>query len=285
MFISRLVKPAEKNYLPTELEITELCWLVTKIRHMIESAKIPTVIYTDHLAAVQIATQTSMTTTSLVRLNPRYRRSSGYLSRFRLEIRHKLGKLNTIPIALSRFPICAMPINAESSDNPGWNIRKVTQIEELAQPVSMVQVGKEWINKLKVAYKADEKFSGLIEVSDNNNAQRDNVAELPSKLNNNILYANEDEAYSRVCLVIPRIMEVGIFNYAHYQLGHLGYNRTHERIASKFYIFDLGKNLRTLLHHCHQCKFPLLHDVFLFEAYNLSSPLPIYFIPSPLTLY
>lgn len=55
MFLSRLIKPVEKNYWPTELEIVGICWLVSKVRHMIESAEFRKVIYIDHSAAIQIA--------------------------------------------------------------------------------------------------------------------------------------------------------------------------------------------------------------------------------------
>lgn len=104
MFLSRLIKKNEMNYWPTELEVACCCWVISKIRHMIETTKLPTIIYTDHSATVQIATQTSMTTTtSLVRLNQRHQRSSQYLSTFRLEIRHKPGKHNIVPDALSRL--------------------------------------------------------------------------------------------------------------------------------------------------------------------------------------
>ena len=58
MFLSRLLKTEECNYWPTELEIACCCWVISKIRHMIESSSLPTVIYTDHSATVQIASQT-----------------------------------------------------------------------------------------------------------------------------------------------------------------------------------------------------------------------------------
>ena len=80
LFLSRLLKTEETNYWPTELEVACCCWVISKIRHMMEASKDPTIIYTDHSATVQIATQTSMTTTtSLVRLNLRHQRSSQYL--------------------------------------------------------------------------------------------------------------------------------------------------------------------------------------------------------------
>lgn len=47
-FLSRLITSVEKNYWPTELEIACLCWIIARIRHLIESAKFPTIVYIDH---------------------------------------------------------------------------------------------------------------------------------------------------------------------------------------------------------------------------------------------
>ncbi|KAI0996569.1 hypothetical protein K3495_g11613 [Podosphaera aphanis] len=91
MFLSRLWKSTEARYWPTEKEIAGLCLIVQKIRHFIEASEFSTVIYTDHSAALQIATHSSMTTRSPLRMNTRYVQSSEFLNRFRLEIRHKPG--------------------------------------------------------------------------------------------------------------------------------------------------------------------------------------------------
>ena len=42
-----------------------LCWVITKLRHIVKATTLPTVIYTDHAPALQIATQSSMTAPSL----------------------------------------------------------------------------------------------------------------------------------------------------------------------------------------------------------------------------
>ncbi|RKF60445.1 Transposon Ty3-G Gag-Pol polyprotein [Golovinomyces cichoracearum] len=49
-------------------------------------------------------------------------------------------------------------------------------------------------------------------------------------------------------------MEGEVFTYAHDQLGHMGFDRTYQRISTKFYIFNIGKKLRSFLYHCHQCR-------------------------------
>ena len=72
---------------------------------MIESnLKPPVIVYTDHSAAVPISKQTTLNTTSTNKLNLRLIRASQYLSAFNLELRHKAGKSNVVPNALSRLP-------------------------------------------------------------------------------------------------------------------------------------------------------------------------------------
>ena len=104
IFLSRNINAAERNYWPTELEVAGIVWVVKKIRHMIDSTeKSPTIIYTDHSAAIPISRQTSLTTSSTDKLNLRLVRASQYLSSFNLAIRHKSGASNIVPDALSRL--------------------------------------------------------------------------------------------------------------------------------------------------------------------------------------
>jgi len=103
LFLSRLLTDAETRYWPTELEIAGIVWVVKKVRHMIEAAKAATIVYTDHSAAVSIVRQTSLNTTAVEKLNLRLVRASEYLQRFRLDVRYKPGRQNTIPDALSRL--------------------------------------------------------------------------------------------------------------------------------------------------------------------------------------
>ncbi|RKF78017.1 Retrovirus-related Pol polyprotein from transposon 17.6 [Golovinomyces cichoracearum] len=199
MFLSSLLKPAEENYWPTELEIARLCWVISKIRTLIESSKNPTIIYTDHQAAIQIATQTSLTTRSLVRLNPRHRRSSEYLSRFQLEVRHKAGRLNEL---------------AEEN-------------KTLAYLVISLQIGQSWLQKLKRAYSLDPQTSKLIQQLQENEALEINEANLLSEYYGGILFTKLDEIHQEKRPVIPKSTESEVFTYAHDQLGHMGFDRIH----------------------------------------------------------
>ena len=70
LFLSRLLNSAEKNYWPTELEVTCLVWAVRKLRHYIEAAS-KTVVFTDHGATPGIASQTTLRSVNSDKLNKR----------------------------------------------------------------------------------------------------------------------------------------------------------------------------------------------------------------------
>ena len=103
VFLSRLLISAETRYWPTKQEIAGIVWVLKKIRHLVESSSIPTVIYTDHGAALGIAKQTMLTTSSTDKLNFRLIRASDYIQRFNAELWHKSGAQHIIPDALSRL--------------------------------------------------------------------------------------------------------------------------------------------------------------------------------------
>lgn len=175
MFLSKNWKSAELHYWPTEIEIAGLCWVVQKIRHLIEASKYPTIIYTDHSAATQIATQSSMTTTSLVRMNMRNVCSSEFLNRFRLDVRHKSGKTNTVSDALSRL---------ESFNKHDLSS---TVAQTLAYPVAVLEVSPEFILKLVDAYRNDSKCLNTLETLKANEGLEQNAAYLPFETNNGII--------------------------------------------------------------------------------------------------
>ncbi len=97
LFLSRLLKDAEMRYWPTEMELAGMVCVLTKVKHMVESAP-KTVVYTDHGAALGIAKQTSITTSSTVKTNLRVVRASDFIQRFQnMEIRHKPGAKHIVP--------------------------------------------------------------------------------------------------------------------------------------------------------------------------------------------
>jgi len=288
LFLSRVLKPAETRYWPTELEIAGLCWVIAKTRHMIEPSNFPTVVYTDHSAILQIATQTSMNTTSLVRMNTRHIRSSEYLSRFRLEVRHKPGKANVVPDALSRLPAVNNNSNQQDRDSKqqlseslqpqaGYTFQPYTEnarskqqdqrkpkhqtaspqqhgIAELTFPVDTVQLSEEFIAQLKAGYTEDPKCAKVLEILESNESlDPENRTMIPFEMRKGLMYTTADEDHPRRP-VIPKTLVQEVLEHAHDSLGHPGYARFHERVTSKFYLFGISGALRTYLKHCRHCQ-------------------------------
>ena len=103
LFLSQLFNLAEIWYWLTKLELAGIVWVLRKIRHMIESFKHPTLIYTDHGAALGIAKQILLSTSSTDKPNLRLIWASEYLQRFNIKIRHKPSKQYIVPDVLSRL--------------------------------------------------------------------------------------------------------------------------------------------------------------------------------------
>lgn len=83
---------------------------------MAEVSQHDTIIYTDHRAALGITKQVTFSTTSTDNFNFRLVRVSDYVQRFRLDIKHKPGKLHIIPDVLSRL--------ATTNENPTMKQKK-----------------------------------------------------------------------------------------------------------------------------------------------------------------
>lgn len=178
MFLSKCLNDAEKNYWPTELEVAGVVWLVKKIRHMIESTKQPpTVIYTDHSAAIPISRQTTLSSTSTDKLNLRLVRASQYLSAFEIELRHKSGKSNVVPDALSRLAQDTemdndaggegiLDVLYGTADQP-FDTHFMPAIPDVVGEVyhtTLVEMSDDFKRRLREAYTTDDTFKRILEL-------------------------------------------------------------------------------------------------------------------------
>ena len=102
-FFNRMFNEAEIKYWPTELEMADLVWVIRKIRHMIENAKQPIVIFTDFTLNISIAKQTILVNNNNGKFNFRLVRAFIYFSQFPLNVKYRPGKNHVIPGAFSRL--------------------------------------------------------------------------------------------------------------------------------------------------------------------------------------
>ena len=103
LFFNRLLTSIETRYWLTKLKLTKFVWVLKKIRHFIKFFKFAIILYTNHDATLNIAKQTILSTFSTDKFNLRLVRTSNYIQRFNLNIRHKSKKLHIILDALSRL--------------------------------------------------------------------------------------------------------------------------------------------------------------------------------------
>lgn len=264
MFLSRCLNAAERNYWPTELEVAGIVWVVKKVRHMIESSQHSTIIYTDHSAAIPISKQTSLNTSSTDKLNLRLVRASQYLSSFNLELRHKAGRSNTVPDALSRLPQ-ASTADPDTSEKEGVLDALLEHVEAYhsiasSEPIpvyhsTLVEMSDDFKHRLKQAYLADPhwaKLHEMLKASAEAPTTEASVPGIPFVRKEELMY--HEGAEGRLRLVIPQSMEQELFEQAHDLSSHGGYHKCHDRLAHTVYIRHLSRNLRGYIAHCPACQ-------------------------------
>lgn len=259
MFLSKLLNEAEKNYWPTELEVAGIVWVVKKIRHMIESSSVPpVVIYTDHSAAVPISRQTTLTTSSTDKLNLRLVRASQYLSSFNLAIRHKTGKSNVVPDALSRLLgtdsgssvegiLDVLYGHAVETLDSDLNLDCVTEVEVIYH-ITLVEMSDDFKARFRQAYEADDQWKKVLailrkDLSKQKKATPEATEEITKeleqpgirfKLRNDLLYYVSGDGRERLC--IPHSLEYEVFRMAYDLSNHGGFHRTYDRLSSSVYV-------------------------------------------------
>jgi len=258
LFLSQLLTDIKTHYWPTELEVTELIWVLKKTRHLIEATEQSTIIYTDHAAAVEIEHQFSLNTTAVKKLNLRLVRASEYLQRFRLKIQYKSGKTNIISNALFRLlssnnvhkRLASREYQSESDES----ILKALQadVSTATYAETLIKVSLKLQQRLKNSYTKESRWGWILKMLNNNNTLGLNAAKLPYKLKNRLVYYKDIE--KGPCLCIPHSLHDKVFKLAHDKMRHSEYTWMHKRLTDTLYIYDLFKNLHEYLWHCSQCQ-------------------------------
>jgi hypothetical protein len=195
-------------------------------------------VITDHSATTGIARQTSLTSSSVDKLNQRLVRASQYLSQFDLDIRWRPGKSHTVPDALSRLPADGKSTQEDTLDALTFNI-------------TVVEIDPAFKRELQQAYQHDWFW---------NRQKVTEVEELPLQeippdqfLRHDGLIYHTDKEDGRYRLCIPKSLQGDVFEQAHGVLHH-GFHRVYTRVRQNYYIWKLAKRLRKYLHHCQDCR-------------------------------
>ena len=103
MFLSKLLFTAESHYWLTELEMTDLIWVIKKLHHLVNFMIKSVIIYTDYSAVIFIARQTTLSSLNTDKLNNQLIWVSQYLTQFNVNVRYKSGKHHLVSDMLSRL--------------------------------------------------------------------------------------------------------------------------------------------------------------------------------------
>lgn len=269
MFLSRMLSTAESHYWPTELELAGLVWILRKTRHIVETAQQSPIVYIDHGAALGIAKQTTLSTSSTDKLNLRLVCASDYVQRFSLVIRHKPGKQHIMPDALSRL----------ATDNIGIQNTDDGELDVLFT-TSLVKMNNSFCQKVVDGYAKDPVWKKILSI-----LEVDHRSELLFCKKDGLVYRIEgytsgDYAFVPQRLCIPSSTVREIFEAVHDGNSHLGFARTYERIASSFYVCNLTEKLKEYLRHCLECQ---VHQTRQHKPYGslqpvLSPPVPFHML-------
>ncbi len=269
LFLSRVLKGAETRYWPTELELAGIVWVLTKVRHMVDTAP-KTIIYTDHGAALGIAKQTTLTTSSTDKMNLRLVRASDYIQRFKnIEFRYKMGAKHIIPDALSR-----LPHNGPHEIDEAEGQLDTLWVHAYAT-TALVEMAPEFKERILQGYQDDPAWLRILDTLKANDDADEDAAKLPFYLSNDGLIwridnYTSDHAFAPERLYVPDSCVKDFFDIAHDKNGHIGRDKCHEIIARQWYIRGLGRQLREYLRHCQQCQ---LYQTQRHQPYGALQPI------------
>ena len=185
---------------------------------------------------------------STERSNLRLMRASEYIQRFNLDIRHKPGKANTVPDALSRLANTALPTNKAELDFT--NISHVSAYNYMA---TLVEIKPEFKQTILDGYTKDVSYCQITDILDSNRARNpEDRNDLPFEKDQEGLIWHLGET-RRLCIPNTAKLIGELLEIAHTKHGHPGGDRTFERASSSWYIRGLLKHIRQFLRHCPEC--------------------------------
>ena len=267
LFLSRLLTSAETRYWLIELKLVDIVWVLKKIRHVVEATNLFTMIYIDHDAVLDIAKQTSLTISFIDKLNLRLMRTSNYIQRFNLNIRHKLEKQHVVSNALSRL----------ATNNVLESVlqKSFTNEDELNALFIMflIEINVDFKQRILNNYKSDLNWQRVIFVLEANDNYDENVATLSFYKEKNDLifrfddYITESHDYesNRLCISYSVIQEMLKMTYDD---NHLEYARCYDQIALSYYIRDLSRYMRDYLKHCSKCQIYQIRRHKLYDSFQ-----------------
>ena len=301
LFLSKLLNSVEQNYWSTELEVTNIVWVIKRVRHLIDSIrKSSIIIYTDHSTVVSIFRQTTLITFSIDKLNFRLVRVSQYLSSFNIVIRHKSDKSNVISNVLSRLSdklstqsnvidkaeiLDVLYEHSVNLSNHELRFDIIQNLSSISYHVTLIEMSNDFKQRLKTVYTKDEQWKKILNVITfrqivTNQAQSaitDLAAEaivdakfsrdIRFKLREDLIYYASNENKKRLC--VSTAMKQEIFKIAHDLSNHDDFHRIYDRIVNSMYFKQLTKRLRNYIEYCSECQLNQIKRHSFYESLQL----------------
>ena len=151
-YVSKELKPHERNYLIYNLELAAVIFALKIWRHYLLGDQV--LIYTDHKSLKYIFTQRD--------LNMRQRRWLELMADYDIDLQYHPGKVNTVPDALSRKPeaCLAMMITQQKhllKEMRALDLMVVRRADTWGQLMTM-QLQPSLMEKIRIAQSGDDKL-------------------------------------------------------------------------------------------------------------------------------
>ena len=298
LFLSKLLNNVEQNSWSTKLEVTNIVWVIKRMRHLIDSIKkFSIIIYINHSTTVSIFRQITLITFSIDKLNFRLIRVSQYLLNFNIVIRHKSNKSNVIFDVLSKLfdklstqsnvidKIEILDVLYEHFVNLSNHELRFDIIQNLSSinyHVTLIKMSNDFKQRFKIVYTKDEQWKKILNVITfkqiiTNQAQSTitNLAievivdakfsrDIRFKLRESLIYYASNENKKRLCVSIA--MKQEIFKITHDLNNHDDFHRIYDKIVNSMYFKQFTKRLRNYIKHCSKCQLNQIKRHLLYES-------------------
>jgi hypothetical protein len=244
LFISRTLKPAEKNYAATELECLAIVWALKKLEHYVDGAQLTLI--TDHSALKWIWSIKETVNQRLFRwsllLNP---------LKDKISIVHRPGRMHANADALSRHP------------TPAYL-------------VTLINISDEWKERLQRGYSKDRHFRKIWkelrtqkeaeneiddsepevdgkEEMENAKTRRNHIPGTFSIINSLLYLTEKSKTKANLRLCIPFFLIPEVLKIIH-AAGHLGIRKTFQNVEARYYFPGMSKMIKNFVNNCIHCQ-------------------------------
>jgi len=239
-YASRTLRPNEKNYAATELECLALVWACKYFRHYLLGIEFT--VNTDHHCFCWL--QSNLSNSS-----GRLQRWSIGLAEFNFKIKYIKGTTNVVADCLSRYPNITEHVNKIPIEINLIDICSLS-LENLVNPFkNTTEICSISLEKIPSVQREDSWCRNII-----NNIGKNKTFVLQNDVLFKIQTVNTVKKLVLCCPVIYR-QELLFLAHNAKDSGHLGENRTYDKLRSKFYWPDMQNDVKTHIVKCAVCQF------------------------------